>query len=193
MKDNKITRYGIMTALIVVGLALDSVITATAPLKIAVASLLIVLPLCQMFTFKESLFASTTFGVLSMLRAYLLPSITSPSFMNPLVSVLPRVVIGVTAYFTYKALRRAMPDTGKKKYIPYAVSAGVGVLTNTVLVITMINVVGNGNVIDALIKTLLGVNCVLEFCICVICVPFISYNVGKVVNKKKNTANEVNK
>lgn len=60
------------------------------------------------------------FGVSSLLRA------TNPFFMDPLVSVLPRLFIGVMSYYAYKAFKN-----------PIA-AAVVGTLTNTVGVLSMI-------------------------------------------------------
>ena len=42
------------------------------------------------------------FGATSLLRAFTMPTITSFVLMNPLVSILPRVLIGIVAYYVYK-------------------------------------------------------------------------------------------
>ncbi|HHY77140.1 MAG TPA: ECF transporter S component [Clostridiales bacterium] len=68
------------------------------------------------------------FGVFSMIQAVMAPTVISFVFLNPLVAVLPRVLIGITAYYTYKATKSA------------AASAAVGTLTNTVGVLGMIYV-----------------------------------------------------
>jgi uncharacterized membrane protein len=65
------------------------------------------------------------FGLFSFLQA------TSPLFKNPLVSVLPRLFIGVTAYFSYKWLKN------QNEYVALVVAGVVGTLTNTVLVLGM--------------------------------------------------------
>ena len=44
------------------------------------------------------------FGVTSLLNAITIPTITSFAFINPLVSILPRMLIGVIAYYVYKVL-----------------------------------------------------------------------------------------
>ncbi len=68
----------------------------------------------------------TIFGLFSFLQA------TSPLFKNPLVSVFPRIWIGVVAYYAYVGGRRAFGE------IPGLAIAGVlGSLTNTVLVLGM--------------------------------------------------------
>ncbi|MCZ7567891.1 MAG: ECF transporter S component [Ardenticatenaceae bacterium] len=67
----------------------------------------------------------TIFGLFSFLQA------TSPLFKNPLVSVFPRIWIGVTAYLTYASLR------GNNEVLALAAAGVVGTLTNTVLVLGM--------------------------------------------------------
>jgi uncharacterized membrane protein len=57
-------------------------------------------------------------------------------FKNPLVSVLPRLFVGVTAAYAYLALRKT------NEILALAVSGLVGTLTNTVLVLGMIALLG---------------------------------------------------
>lgn len=76
------------------------------------------------------------FGLFSMLQAAIAP--TGPVdvwFTNPLLAVLPRLFIGPAAWLIWRALQR-WPAVG-------LISAGiVGSLTNTVLVLGMIGVLG---------------------------------------------------
>ncbi len=65
------------------------------------------------------------FGIFSFLQA------TVPLFKDPLVAIFPRIFIGITAYFTYAALKRF------NEYVALIIAAAVGTLTNTVLVLTM--------------------------------------------------------
>ena len=60
------------------------------------------------------------FGVSSFLRA------TNPFFMNPVVAILPRLLIGVTSYYAYKWTKSSL------------VTAIVGTLTNTIGVLSLI-------------------------------------------------------
>ncbi len=70
------------------------------------------------------------FGLFSWLQA------TSPLFANPLVSVLPRLFIGVTAALTYMGLRKT------NEVIALIMAGVVGTLTNTVLVLGMAIILG---------------------------------------------------
>lgn len=45
------------------------------------------------------------FGMSSFVRAFTNPTPISPILYNPLISVLPRILIGITTYYTYKILK----------------------------------------------------------------------------------------
>jgi len=46
------------------------------------------------------------FGVFSMIRAITAPTVISPVFYNPLVSILPRVLVGLTAYYSFVLFKK---------------------------------------------------------------------------------------
>lgn len=66
------------------------------------------------------------FGVSSLINS--LSSPLAPVFLNPMVSVFPRIMIGLIAAYLYK----------KTKNVP--LTAAVGTLTNTILVLSMIRI-----------------------------------------------------
>jgi uncharacterized membrane protein len=67
------------------------------------------------------------FGLMMMFRAMTRPTgILDPYFINPLVSVLPRILLGITPYYTYKAMRKINEN------LAIMVGAGIGSLTNTI-------------------------------------------------------------
>lgn len=51
-------------------------------------------------------FVGLIFGLFSIFQAITNPTPVSVVFYNPLVSVLPRILIGITSYYTYNALRK---------------------------------------------------------------------------------------
>jgi uncharacterized membrane protein len=72
------------------------------------------------------------FGIFSIIQNITAPTPVSFVFMNPLVSVLPRILIGLTTYYTYKMLKTNV------KTINMIVAAAIGSLTNTIGVLGMI-------------------------------------------------------
>lgn len=76
------------------------------------------------------------FGIFSLIQAAVAP--TGPTdvwFTNPLLSILPRLFIGPIAWLIYRALKRWK--------VPALIAAGIGgSLTNTILVLGMIGLLG---------------------------------------------------
>ncbi|WP_094606947.1 hypothetical protein SPSIL_047960 [Sporomusa silvacetica DSM 10669] len=72
------------------------------------------------------------FGLFSIVQNLTAPTILSFAIINPLVSVLPRVLIGITAYYSYKW------TWGKREGVRIGVGAIVGSLTNTFGFLTMV-------------------------------------------------------
>ncbi len=73
---------------------------------------------------------------------------TSVFFLNPLVSVVPRILIGIVAYFVYVGIKKAL----KNKSISVVIGALAGTLTNTIGVLGMIYVLYAERYVDALVK-----------------------------------------
>ncbi|CAI8859218.1 putative membrane protein [Brevibacillus sp. IT-7CA2] len=65
------------------------------------------------------------FGVSSFLNA------TVPLFKDPLIAILPRLFIGVTAYLTYVGLKNV------NQYLAIGAAGFIGAMTNTILVLGM--------------------------------------------------------
>lgn len=87
------------------------------------------------------------FGIISMIHALTRPvTLLDPLFINPLVSVLPRLFIGVLAYYSYSGVNFLMKN--KKKGISLAVGGIIGSLTNTILVLTMLYLVYAKTIIE---------------------------------------------
>lgn len=85
------------------------------------------------------LWVALSFGLLSLFLAITTPtSLMSPFFMNPLVSIFPRILIPITAYFAYKISCKIFTSKKKKEIISIGISIIVGNLTNTFGVYLMI-------------------------------------------------------
>lgn len=88
------------------------------------------------------LLMGTAMGIMSLLNGLLRPlSILDPLFINPLVSVLPRMFIGVVAYYVYQGIKRVFKKRKGGQTVGIAVGAVFGSMTNTVLVLFMLYVV----------------------------------------------------
>lgn len=68
------------------------------------------------------------FGLVSLFKALTAPAgVLDPYFVNPLVSVLPRILIGLLTGWAYRGLRRAIHQDG----VAVVISAVIGSFTNT--------------------------------------------------------------
>lgn len=66
------------------------------------------------------------FGIFSMIRAFSNPSLTAFLFMNPIIAILPRILIGVGSYYIYKIIKL------KTVNIRIGIASVIGSLINTV-------------------------------------------------------------
>jgi len=84
--------------------------------------------------FAPGLTVATAAGLSSMIRAYIMPTgILFPFIQNPLVSVLPRMLIAVTVFLVFKALI----GTKLPRPITIGIAAAAGSITNTVAFLGM--------------------------------------------------------
>lgn len=77
------------------------------------------------------------FGLFSIYQAITAPTPVSFVFLNPIVSVLPRILIGITAYYTYKGLN----SLGSKKTIGllYAIWAAIIIYLSRGIYLSVVN------------------------------------------------------
>lgn len=131
-----------------------------------------------------------TFGLISLVSAYIMPTPTAPLFQNPLVSLVPRILGAGLAYLVYAggkyAVGRIARACGKdaNKYVTIGVSTALGtifaVLFNTLLVLLAIWLIYNGKtagdifVNKEFIMGLVTINFVIEIIVTpIIAVPVV--------------------
>lgn len=100
---------------------------------------------------KDGMFIGLVWGIFTIIRAFTSP--TTPLditvFTNPIISVLPRVLVGLVAGILFTGLYRKT----KKVVLASIVAAIFGTLTNTVLVLTLM-----GTLYTRLVATTYGVD-----------------------------------
>jgi len=181
----------VMTALIL--------IFAIVPINIgavdmAFMPLLAVVVTTQVKGFKLGLLTGFIFGVVSFAMSFTLRSILSPAFMNPLVSIVPRLIIPVTTYYSGKLVEKILSyirlNAKVADSIKYGISGAIGVCTNTFFVLGMImlwyygKAFGSAVIGWALIGTILATNFAIELAITTaLCIP-ISLATSKFIKIK---------
>ncbi|PJI09319.1 MULTISPECIES: ECF transporter S component [Clostridium] len=77
-------------------------------------------------------FTGLLFGIFSIIQAINTPSPVSFIFMNPVVAVIPRILIGIVSYYVYKLFKR------KSEKFGIVIGIVAGSFTNTIGVLAMV-------------------------------------------------------
>lgn len=94
------------------------------------------------FGLHSGLIVSLAFGLTSLFIALVAPtSLLDPFFVNPLISILPRLLIPVTTYLSYRGFSALFGKWRRGAAIATAISVVIGNLTNTFGVYTMLYLV----------------------------------------------------
>lgn len=96
---------------------------------------------------KDGMLIGLIWGLLTMVRAWTMPTtpIDTLIFTNPIVSVLPRILVGLVAGVVFTLIYKKT----KQFYSASIVAAALGTLTNTVLVLTTMGILYTGPVAEA--------------------------------------------
>ena len=172
ISSKKIALYGVLSALMFLFLLVETYVL-TAFLG-AFTPAVLTLPLAVAISIhngKHGMWVGgTIFGFCSFFLAVI---ISNPVFINPLISILPRVFIGVVAYLVY-SLTKLLFKKSKKGFLnqtlPLGLSGAFGILTNTVCTIFMMFLF-KATGIEAVLATVMSINFVAEIIGAVILVP----------------------
>lgn len=126
---------------------------------------------------KNGIFTGFFFGIVSLISSYINPtSILYFAFQNPLISVLPRILIGISAYYAAKGVRKLLPKL--PEVFSFGAGAFAGVVTNTIGVLGLILVryhgkgLANGIAINLkFISAIIVTNSLIEILICTAITP----------------------
>ena len=124
--NKKLTLTGAFSALVIVlGITKLGFITLGPTASITILHIPVIL-ICMLAGLPEGLFVGLVFGSLSLIQAAMSPTgALDPFFVNPLISVLPRMLIAVIAWGLWKALN-LIP------HMPKTVAAGITGFITTV-------------------------------------------------------------
>lgn len=125
---------------------------------------------------KNGIITGLFFGIVSFISSFSSPSILYFAFNNPLVSVLPRILIGIGAYYAAFGFKKLFPKL--PPVISYGVGAAAGVIINTVGVLGMILALYHGRTLSIgsainmqFISAIVIANSLLEILICTVITP----------------------
>ena len=140
MKDSKNKTYriailGILTAIIIIQNFVPFLGNIPIPpLNPTIIQITVIVATFVLGT-KEGLIVGGVWGIVRLIKAYTLPAtpLDFLLFTNPLISLVPRILIGLSAGLVYQAFRKR-----NKEKTGMIVGAVAGSLTNTVLVLGFI-------------------------------------------------------
>lgn len=185
-KAHYIAFLGVMVALIFVVLTLETYIfMGMLGINPAFLSLPLAIALCMFGTWKEEFVGGTIFGLCSLIIAAM---VAYAPMLNPLVSVFPRVLMGITAYWAYhfvsfiinkilslrekkgKAALNFKANVVWRETVPAAVGGVIGALTNTIFVLIMLWCFG-GEAFATAFSVAIAFNSPIEMACCAVLVP----------------------
>lgn len=190
-KSKDIAYIGIFSALVVVLQAIAEITKILGlPMSLALG-LIPVLVAGQLRGVKTGVIVGGVFGLTSLVLAVIyvasLPNSYARIIINPLVSVFPRIMVGLVSALVYKAFTRRGERSRAKRYVFSAVSALLGVVTNTVLFLGMYAAFAYGRTFDDatidfkwIITAVVAINTIIE----AVAFPLITGGVVSAVESK---------
>ena len=190
MKNDKahfVAFIGVMFALIFVLFLLEGAVLSPLGMTACILSLPVSIALSIYDDWKKSFIGGTLLGMCSCVFCLIFASMFIV-YANPLISVLPRFFIGVTAYWTYFGLSKLCRKSRHKfvrEMLPAGVAGLVGALTNTVLYLLAVNI-WTGDVMGTVTQILelaVTIYFPIELVACVVLVP-VYVTVLKKINRR---------
>lgn len=175
-KSRQIAYTATFIALIFVALMLDTAIGSFLPVKPAIFSLPTVFTFALMFgSWYYAALGGAVFGLLSFARAFITGSLP---FQNPLVSILPRVVLGFAAYGFYLLGRLLFRRSKKSETYAIGFTAFLGVITNTVTVLFMMYFT-DFTTLSGVFAAIISFNFPIELVATTLLTPFLTLGVRR--------------
>lgn len=137
-KTGQMVLLGMLSAIIIIQTTVPFLgYIPIGPLSLTIIQITVITAAIVLGT-KEGAIVGGIWGIITFIRAFVAPtSVIAPIvFTNPLVSVLPRILIGVVAaYVFHRLLSRKLNET-----VRMSIAGVLGSLTNTILVLGFIYV-----------------------------------------------------
>lgn len=189
-KAHQVAKYAIMFATIFVAMMLDRVISIGLPTATAACVLLVTFSFCYLDNrWSTGILACTLFGLASFFKEFIFPSSVAafPVYVWPIITVLPRVVMGFVAFAVYRLMLRLtakFSNAYSRQTLCITVATFFGLLTNTALFLSTLNLCKRIADMDytpliAVIKAVLVTNIVPEYLISMILAPHVVLGVRR--------------
>lgn len=158
------------------------------PIDVTIVHITVILT-AVLFGSKMGLAIGTAWGILSMIRAYIQPTPFNIVFLNPLISVVPRMLVGWVSGLLFQAIKNRLSERWA-----YTLTALVGTLMNTVLVLggiyllaaeTYANALGvSETALLGVLGTVVATNGVIEVVASMIILPLVSVPLARALTRR---------
>lgn len=127
-------------------------------------------------------------GITSLLSALLAPNLSSPFFLRPEISIVPRILIGLVAAGVYRGLAKKINRSWAA-----GIAAACGTLTNTILVVSLMTWRGAIGSVDsqvweaikAAMSVVISVNGICELIIAIVITVALERALRPLMNRRK--------
>ncbi|MDR1692001.1 MAG: ECF transporter S component [Oscillospiraceae bacterium] len=130
-----------------------------------------------------ALILSAVWGVTCLINAFLINPIEGAIFLDPRISVVPRLLVGVVLVLLSLTLMRSKLPL----WLRASVCAGIGTLSNTVFVLSAIGlfagdtIVPLGDTLRSILQIVISINGVVELGLAVVLIPILAVRLKKVI------------
>ena len=160
------------------------------PIDVTIVHITVILT-AVLFGSKMGLTIGTIWGFLSMIRAYTQPTPFNIVFLNPLISVVPRMLVGWISGLLFQWIKKHLSER-----LSYMVTALVGTLLNTVLVLGGIYILAAETYAHALgvpepallsiLGTVVATNGIIEVVASMIILPLVAVPLTRFLKRRNN-------
>lgn len=176
-----IALYGVMLAVLLVAMTIDRLLSSLEVLSFAVASVATTATFSlTRRKFLDALGAGFFFGLSSLITALWFGK---TAFFNPLVSVLPRTFIGITAFAAYLGLSKLfglfVRNERVREYIALSVAGGLVAVSNTVYTLTCLWLFAQGDPTFIAFNAVFITNALPEMIVAIVATPPIVLGVRR--------------
>ncbi|MDD3831358.1 MAG: hypothetical protein PHW00_01735 [Clostridia bacterium] len=187
-KSYYVALYGIMFATTFVAMMIDRLISLALPISMACCVLLVTFSFCMIRNeWLTGLLSGVFFGLASFVKAIIFAETLN---INPLVSILPRIFVGISAFAVYRLMVLLLKNVRKstvRQAVSISVGTFVGLAVNTILYLTALNLWKQYLSIDfkplfAIVKVVLFSNIIPEYLVSIILTPTVVLGVRKALH-----------
>jgi uncharacterized membrane protein len=187
-QTQQLTRWAVMLAVIFVAMMLDKAISLALPVSMAACVLLATFTFCFLDnSWGTGVLAGAFFGIASLCKEFVFPSVMFEANVNPLISILPRLLATAVAFATYRLVlvaSKRMVGASRRQLLALEIGIFVGLVANTLLYLTALGIYKDlsglqNNGLFAVIYGVLFTNIIPEYLISLLCAPSIVLGVRK--------------